>query len=91
MCIGGFPGNLGETAVSTVISVFKVSPNPKSPSRPVALAEPRKKKQREGSRPRRGQTEAEADGRQLSERLIVPEKPGNSSREDPVKGSGRRL
>ena len=37
---------MGETAVSTVTSVIKVSPNPKSPSRPVALAGPRKKKQR---------------------------------------------
>ena len=42
-----------------------------------------------GGTQRRGQTEAGANERQSSERLIVPLKPGNSTHEDPVEGSGR--
>jgi hypothetical protein len=48
-----------------------------------------KKTSASGGTQRRGQTEAGADERQSSERLIVPWKPGNSTHEDPAEGSGR--
>jgi hypothetical protein len=51
--------------------------------------EAEKKNSANGGTQRRGQTEAGANERQSSERLIVPLKPGNSTHEDPVEGSGR--
>ena len=35
--------------------------------------------------------EAQGDGARESERLIVPRKPGNPTRGDPVEGRGRRV
>jgi hypothetical protein len=91
-CAQGVPRKLGrDCRLCRVIGLQGESePEITESARGVGGTE-RKKNSANGSRSRRGQTEVSAEGRQLSERLIVPMKPGNSSREDPVKGSGRRL
>lgn len=90
-CAQGVPRKLGRDCRLCRVIGLQGESEPEITESARGVGGTEKKNSANGSRPRRGQTEALADGRQLSERLIVPMKPGTSTHEDPVKGSGGRL